>query len=45
MNGKPARMENGMITLGYPVDPEPRPKRRKSLAQIRSYNRYQTGGG
>jgi nitroreductase len=30
-----------LVTLGYPVDPLPRPKRRKSLGQIHAYNRYQ----
>jgi nitroreductase len=29
-----------MITLGYPQNDQPRPKRRKGLDQIRSYNRY-----
>jgi nitroreductase len=30
-----------LITVGYPADPEIRPKRRKPLDQIRSYNRYE----
>jgi nitroreductase len=29
-----------MITLGYPQDAQVRPKRRKTLDQMRSYNRY-----
>jgi nitroreductase len=29
-----------MIALGYPQDAQVRPKRRKTLDQIRSYNRY-----
>jgi nitroreductase len=29
-----------LITLGYPADAEVREKRRKPLAQVRSYNRY-----
>jgi nitroreductase len=29
-----------MIALGYPLDDRVRPKRRKGLDQIRSYNRY-----
>ena len=30
-----------MIALGYPQTDEVRPKRRKALDQIRSYNRYE----
>ncbi len=32
-----------LITLGYPADGEVREKRRKDLAQMRSYNRYDQG--
>ena len=30
-----------MITLGYPLDDQVRPKRRKPLDKIRAYNRYE----
>jgi nitroreductase len=30
-----------MITLGYPLDEQVRPKRRKLLDKIRAYNRYE----
>jgi len=34
-----------MISLGYPADGGPRPKKRKSLTQIHAYNRYQGAKG
>jgi nitroreductase len=34
-----------LITLGYPADPEIREKRRKPLAQVRSFNRYEASPG
>lgn len=40
----PGRRVHLIITLGYPADPEQRPKKRKGLAQIRSYNRYRAHG-
>jgi nitroreductase len=35
------RRVHRLITLGYPADLALRPKRRKSLVQVHSYNRYQ----
>jgi nitroreductase len=36
----PGRRVQILITLGYPAGAELRPKRRKSLERMRSYNRY-----
>ena len=37
----PGQRVHLLITVGYPADPLPRPKKRKGLQQIHAYNRYQ----
>jgi nitroreductase len=36
----PGRRVQILIALGYPADAQIRPKRRKDLGRMRSYNRY-----
>jgi nitroreductase len=36
----PRRRVQILITLGYPAEPEVRPKKRMALERVRSYNRY-----